>query len=1397
MARWPKHRRVVLLHQAPLGFICKLFSLHMWLQSIQKGQLEKLQAAREYLAIVLNPEASNPEGPKPAIILNCEKPLTGKTDETPYSRLLFIYKQIRECLPVPPKQLQQDFNTFWKGVKDQRVIRHWQGDQQAWQQVRQEQMLQWLDIVIPELTQKLASEAPRASAEAVEAAGASAAPAIALDCEHPTAEIAAGPSSQHQAAPELVTALQPQLADSDTQPICDWLQEHLHLPKPPSAHAAMVAGLRCKSAEQLELVAGLRCKSAEQVHVMAFMYKAQAEYLKLREKKALLAMWAGPTNAPCSSDSKRTPAEKKLVELAVGVLAWKQDMDDYEKAAEDFLSTRDVQPPSRMLQANIVFQGRVQYCTLLTQLGQQCSVVKRYIADALKTRRSACKQKSLKDCGVHAELFTCPNTFDSSYEVIAEDLRCREDVQAVEQSGVYTRSQLAEILDHFTRFPVLTHQQVVRLVPPSKAELGHCVDAVREQLVRELPVLAIRLQYTHMQAMAHGHVQYIFVPALNGAAFAHFVHLLSAAEQRFNPKHMLKDAILVDDDPAAVESFEAWRQHHGIAPITSPNDTESKSSGPGKPRLTDDRRLGPDLKTFVLQYVHSRGQMSQEGTRRKLTSDVFCAPLQKIAEAVGVRFGCKVSQTGIRNLMPPLRSNAVNTTQRGDVNCRICRTVRGEKVPHERAAWASALSKMLRQLATWLSSRGVVCKEFSMDQLRKYPFWICATSGASPRGYMEVREDGLPGFSVLDHDTPVGPRMNLIVSGVEELQVSSDATPFDTDKPQLQVSSDGPTSLFLRPHCYLPTDAITNAKDFDTVLQKSCKPESPKPEFVLVMSDNGWDYSLHSMMQQHLMLRHALDDATMFVWATQAPSHSSWNPIERIWPIPRALLTGQHLGSSAYPRGVNPFAKQEGEPAEPIQNVLKKIATAGVKDAFNLLNAKKGNGFIVYAPDAPTDPAGNPKPDPTDYLERIRAHYNGRRDEEVEREAAVIFDHVTKLFNIVYWKMCTSNLCPHCTRVCERRRVDKPDWHPTKVLSLLRHNFYRPFLPEMPGDETGLREGDSPLPNLHPAAYDVVPKPMGAGRNPHRGFLDVMYESFRKQKCQNHIRVPVNPNRKHKEEILQCSITSKTSGERCQYFAKCHAELERHERYAHCVPQAPHTACAVSADVEITDAVDPLPGYALGDAIAKSKKRKKSAAFGEDKHDDDDADDQFMEDHGLLDLEHENLDGEASASSAGVPAPVPQPPAAGEPASSSAGALVPVPQPAAAVAAAAAPAAGLAAVRPPRSSGPGGWQVVSVPGGWLKFSQTLGRLDAHCSRHGGGCKMDRSLRKGPIALHMAWLTCAAANKAEHDAAKITVIYDIEATTRGKEVFVAMAQGQGGLYQTILDAENRLCGQDHH
>ena len=127
------------------------------------------------------------------------------------------------------------------------------------------------------------------------------------------------------------------------------------------------------------------------------------------------------------------------------------------------------------------------------------------------------------------------------------------------------------------------------------------------------------------------------------------------------------------------------------------------------------------------------------------------------------------------------------------------------------------------------------------------------------------------------------------------------------------------------------------------------------------------------------------------------------------------------MGITAYPPGVNPF---QGE--EPVADVYRKIAQVGVKDAFKLLNTQKENGWHVHAPDEPTDPAGNPAPLPTEYEERVRAHYTGKKwDQDIEKEACIIFDHAFKLFNVIYFRMCIGDtMCPHCTQVTRRR--DRP-----------------------------------------------------------------------------------------------------------------------------------------------------------------------------------------------------------------------------------------------------------------------------------------------------------------------------------------------------------------------------------
>ena len=69
----------------------------------------------------------------------------------------------------------------------------------------------------------------------------------------------------------------------------------------------------------------------------------------------------------------------------------------------------------------------------------------------------------------------------------------------------------------------------------------------------------------------------------------------------------------------------------------------------------------------------------------------------------------------------------------------------------------------------------------------------------------------------------------------------------------------------------------------------------------------------------------------------------------------------------------------------------------------------------------------------------------------------------------------------------------------------------------------------------------------------------------------------------------------------------------------------------------------------------------------------------------------------------------------------------------------------------------GGWEVCEVPGGWLRFNEQLGRLDAHCSCHGSSkCKMDRSLAKAPVALLVSWLKAPSKHRKHHQNLKFVL-----------------------------------------
>ena len=109
-----------------------------------------------------------------------------------------------------------------------------------------------------------------------------------------------------------------------------------------------------------------------------------------------------------------------------------------------------------------------------------------------------------------------------------------------------------------------------------------------------------------------------------------------------------------------------------------------------------------------------------------------------------------------------------------------------------------------------------------------------------------------------------------------------------------------------------------------------------------------------------------------------------------------------------------------------------------------------------------------------------------------------------------------------------------------------------------------------------------------------------------------------------------------------------------------------------------------------------------------------------------------------------------------------------------------------------------GWQLVRVPGGWLKFNDVLGRLDSHCQRHGRSCKMDRDMKKGVIGLHSLWLSdTTAKTKKDHDLlkAELSSAKYFEQRQKKRELYTNMANLHGGVYNEILLAEKRIKGDN--
>ena len=125
-------------------------------------------------------------------------------------------------------------------------------------------------------------------------------------------------------------------------------------------------------------------------------------------------------------------------------------------------------------------------------------------------------------------------------------------------------------------------------------------------------------------------------------------------------------------------------------------------------------------------------------------------------------------------------------------------------------------------------------------------------------------------------------------------------------------------------------------------------------------------------------------------------------------------------------------------------------------------------------------------------------------------------------------------------------------------------------------------------------------------------------------------------------------------------------------------------------------------------------------------------------------------------------------------------------------------------VRKPHVESPpaakGGWDVVEVPGGWLRVHSVSGRIDAHCAYHKGTprCKLDRMAKAGNLGLSLAWLDGAdvRTGKHAHDLDKWLLSQEAayEKRRQLREQFEAEASQHPG-YAAVLQIEKDARGGD--
>ena len=123
---------------------------------------------------------------------------------------------------------------------------------------------------------------------------------------------------------------------------------------------------------------------------------------------------------------------------------------------------------------------------------------------------------------------------------------------------------------------------------------------------------------------------------------------------------------------------------------------------------------------------------------------------------------------------------------------------------------------------------------------------------------------------------------------------------------------------------------------------------------------------------------------------------------------------------------------------------------------------------------------------------------------------------------------------------------------------------------------------------------------------------------------------------------------------------------------------------------------------------------------------------------------------------------------------------------------------GAPAQQAPPSGGHGEWRVVETTGGWLRWSEIEGRVDAHCRGHPGGakCAMNRQLKAGALGLCLLWLERGHArlSRYDHELEKeaLSSADALTARREARRLFRARAADSPDVSE-LVELEARICG----